>query len=152
MFAAPYLLPWASLVAQRLNNLHAMRETWVQSLGQEDPLATHSSILAWIIPWMEEPGKVQSMGSQRGRHNWNEHTRTQDLDRKYTRWAWRILQCQKQETTQTKQNTQKGSLSPHTVMKICQRNPDQTERDPSGQSWEKLHNRISEVVLDYSSK
>ena len=45
-----------------------MQETWVQSLGQEDPLekemATHSSILAWEIPWTEEPGRLQSMGSQ----------------------------------------------------------------------------------------
>ena len=58
----------ASLVAQRLKHLPLMRETWVQSLGQEDPLekemATHSSILAWRIPWMEEPGGLQSMGSQ----------------------------------------------------------------------------------------
>ena len=50
----------AAPVAQRLKPLPAMRETWVQSLGQEDPLekkmATHSSILAWRIPWMEEPG------------------------------------------------------------------------------------------------
>ena len=48
-------------------------ETWVQSLGQEDLLekemATHSSILAWKIPWMEEPGRLQSMGLQRVRHN-----------------------------------------------------------------------------------
>ena len=48
-----------------------MRETWVQSLGWEDPLeegmATHSSILAWRIPWTEEPGRLQSMGSQRVR-------------------------------------------------------------------------------------
>ena len=61
MFAAPYLLPWACLVAQRVKNLHAKRETWVQSLGREDPLekelATHSSILAWRIPWTEEPGR-----------------------------------------------------------------------------------------------
>ena len=66
--------PYASLVAQRLKRLPAMRETWVQSLGWEDPLekemATHSSILAWIIPWTEEPGGLQSMGSQRVRHNW----------------------------------------------------------------------------------
>ena len=59
----------ASLVAQRLKHLPAMWETWVQSLGWEDPLekemATHSSILAWRIPWMEEPGGLQSMGSQR---------------------------------------------------------------------------------------
>ena len=51
----------------------AMWETWVQSLGQEDPLekemATHSSTLAWKIPWMEEPGRLQSMGSQRVGHN-----------------------------------------------------------------------------------
>ena len=52
-----------------LMSLLAMQETWVQSLGQEDPLekgmATHSSILAWRIPWTEEPGGLQSMGSQR---------------------------------------------------------------------------------------
>ena len=58
----------ASLVAQRLKHLPAMRETWVRSLGREDPLkemATHSSILAWRIPWAGEPGGLQSMGSQR---------------------------------------------------------------------------------------
>ena len=59
----------ASLVAQRLKLLLAMWETWVRSLGQEDPLekemATHSSILAWRIPWMEELGGLQSTGSQR---------------------------------------------------------------------------------------
>ena len=53
-----------------VKNLPAMQETWVQSLGCEDPLekgmATHSSILAWRIPWTEEPGGLQSMGSQRG--------------------------------------------------------------------------------------
>ena len=53
--------------------LPAMQETPVQSLGQEDPLekemVIHSSILAWRIPWMEEPGGLQSMGSQRVRHN-----------------------------------------------------------------------------------
>ena len=51
-----------------------MQETWVQSLGQEDPvekgMVTHFSILAWIIPWTEEPGGLQSMGSQRVRHDW----------------------------------------------------------------------------------
>ena len=65
---------WASLVAQRLKPLPAMRETWVQSLGQEDPLekemASHSSILAWRIPWTEEPGGLQSTGSQRVGHDW----------------------------------------------------------------------------------
>ena len=61
------------LVAQRLKRLPAMRETWVQSLSQEDPLekkmATHSSILAWRIPWTEKPGGLQSTGSQRVRHD-----------------------------------------------------------------------------------
>ena len=63
----------ASLVAQSLKCLPAMRETWVRSLGWEDPLEkemeTHSSILAWRIPWMEEPGGLQSMGSQRVGHD-----------------------------------------------------------------------------------
>ena len=58
----------ASLVAQRLKRLPGMQETKVRSLGREDPLekemATHSSTLAWRIPWREEPGRLQSMGSQ----------------------------------------------------------------------------------------
>ena len=62
-----------SLVAQLVKNLPAMEETQVQFLDWEDPLekgmATHSSILAWRIPWTEEPGKLWSMGSQRVRHN-----------------------------------------------------------------------------------
>ena len=63
----------ASLVAQRLKCLPPMRETWVRSLGREDTLekemATHSSILAWRIPWTEEPGRLQSTGSQRVGHD-----------------------------------------------------------------------------------
>ena len=63
----------ASLVTQAVKNLPAMQETQVQSLDWEDPLekgmATHSSILAWRIPWTEELGGLQSMGSQRVRHN-----------------------------------------------------------------------------------
>ena len=63
----------ASLVAQRLKHLPAMQETQVRSLGWEDPLekemATHSSILAWRIPWTENPGGLQSMGSQRVGHD-----------------------------------------------------------------------------------
>ena len=63
----------ASLVAQRLKLLPPMWETQVRSLGWEDPLekemATHSSILAWRIPWTEEPGGLQSMGSQRVGHD-----------------------------------------------------------------------------------
>ena len=60
-------------MAQRLKHLPAMRETWVRSLGREDPLeeemATHSSILAWRIPWTEEPGGLQFTGSQRVGHD-----------------------------------------------------------------------------------
>ena len=61
-----------------IKNLPAMQETQVQSLGQEDPLekgmATHSSILACRIPWTEEPGRLQSMGLQRLRHDWTTST------------------------------------------------------------------------------
>ena len=64
----------AFLVAQRLERLPAMWETWVRSLGQEDTLekemATHSSILAWRIPWVEEPGGLQSTGLLRVGHDW----------------------------------------------------------------------------------
>ena len=75
-------IPWASLVAQMENNLPAMQKAQVRSLGREEPLEngmpTHSSILAWRIPWTEEPGELQSMGSQRVRHDWvtNSHTHT----------------------------------------------------------------------------
>ena len=61
-----------------VKNLPAMQETWVRSLGQEDPLkegmATYSSILAWRISWTEEPGRLQSMGLQRIRHDWAANT------------------------------------------------------------------------------
>ena len=63
----------ASPVAQLVKNPPAMWETWVQSLGREDLLekeiAAHSSILAWRIPWTEEPGRLQSMGLQRTDHD-----------------------------------------------------------------------------------
>ena len=65
---------WASLVAQTVKNLPAMQEIWVWSLVWEDPLekgmATHSSIFAWRIPWAEEPGGLQSMGSERAGYDW----------------------------------------------------------------------------------
>ena len=60
-------------MAQMVRNLSALQETPVRSLGQEDPLqkemATHSSILAWRIPWTKEPGRIQPMGYQRVRHS-----------------------------------------------------------------------------------
>ena len=65
----PLQCSWASLVTQMVKNLPAMWETWVRSLSWEDALekemATHSRILAWRIPWTEEPGRLQSMGLQR---------------------------------------------------------------------------------------
>ena len=73
MIGCPLQYSWASLVAQMVKNLPAMRETQVRFLGSEDPLeremTTHSSTLAWKIPWMEEPGGLQSMGSLRVGHD-----------------------------------------------------------------------------------
>ena len=72
-YLAAFIMVQVSLVAQMVKSVPAMQETWVQSLGWEDPLeeemAIHSSILVWKIPWMEEPGRLQSMGSQRVGHN-----------------------------------------------------------------------------------
>ena len=72
--------------AQMVKNLFAMQETQVWFLGQEDPLdrerATHSSIPAWRISWTEEPGRLQSMGLQRVRHNWTTNT--------FTLYQWKI--------------------------------------------------------------
>ena len=75
-------------VAQRLKCLPPMRETWVRSLGREDPLekemAIHSSILAWRIPWTEKPSRLQSTGSQRVRHDWA----TSPHYKKVSVWYW----------------------------------------------------------------
>ena len=69
----PTVTSWVSWVAQMVKHLPAIWETWVRSLGWEDSLekgkATHFSILAWEIPWTEEPGRLQSMGSQRVGHD-----------------------------------------------------------------------------------
>ena len=81
----PFQYTWASLVAQLVKNLPAMRETWIQSLGQKDPLekgkATHSSILAWRIPWT-----LWSMGSQMVGHNWATFTFTSNNSKKWLHW------------------------------------------------------------------
>ena len=72
-----YILYGAFLVAQMVKNLPAMQEIQIRSLGWKDPLekgmATHSSILAWRIPWTEEPGRLQYMGSQRVGHDYILH-------------------------------------------------------------------------------
>ena len=73
LFLCDNPLPQASLVAQTVKNLPAMQETWVQSLGWEDPLEkgmdTHSSILAWRIPWTKGPDRLQSVGLQTVGHD-----------------------------------------------------------------------------------
>ena len=65
-------------MAEMVKTLRAIQETQVRSLGQEDALekemATHSTVLAWRIPWMEEPGGLQSRGSQRVGHDWRDFT------------------------------------------------------------------------------
>ena len=77
-FVISMFISGTSLVAQMVRNLPAMQETWVQSLGWEDPLerrmATPSSILTWRITWTEEPGGLQSMGLQRVEHDWATNT------------------------------------------------------------------------------
>ena len=74
LFSFPYPICWASLMAQMVKHLSAMRETWVRYLGLEDPLeqevATHSSTVVWKTPWPEVPHRLQSMGSQRIGHDW----------------------------------------------------------------------------------
>ena len=85
----------ASMVAQKVKNLPAMQETGVRSLGWEDPLekglSIHSSILVWKIPWTEEPGGLQSMGSQRVGHDWATNTATSlsfTLMVEAVSWSW----------------------------------------------------------------
>ena len=75
-----------ALVVENLPAVQETQETWVRSLGWEDPLeegmATHSSVLSWRIPWTEEPGRLQSMGSQIVGHNWATHTHTRRMMRR----------------------------------------------------------------------
>ena len=88
------ILVRASLVAQMVKRLPWMQETWVWSMGWEDPLekrmATHSSILSWRIPWTEEPGGLQSMELQRFWHDWatNRHKHISRIQRNPVWQAW----------------------------------------------------------------
>ena len=97
-----YFLEGASLVAQMVRNLPAMQETWVQSLGQEDALekgmATHSGILAWRIPWMEEPGRLQSVGLQRVWHDGVTNTLTSRVATVMRKWRGSLWDCYRDET------------------------------------------------------
>ena len=85
-----------------VRNLPAMQETWVWSLGQEDPLekgmATHSGILAWRIPWMEEPGGLQSMGLQRVGHDGVTNTVTSGVATVMHKWRGSLWDCYRDET------------------------------------------------------
>ena len=94
----PLQYSWASLVAQMVKNLPAMWETRVWSLGWEGPLgkgmATYTSILAWRIPWTQEPGGLQSVGSQRVGHDWatntHTHTHTHTHTQKMALQSWTV--------------------------------------------------------------
>ena len=84
----------ASLVAWRVKSLPAMQETWVWFLSWEGPLekeiVTHSSVLAWKIAWTEEPGGLQSMGSQRVGHNWATNTLTLTKGERVAKTYWQL--------------------------------------------------------------
>ena len=102
-----------SLMAQPVKNLPAMQETWIWSLGWEDPLekgmTTHSSILAWEIPWKEQPGWLQSIGLQRVGHYWaTKHTHTHThtfIGKEKKKLNWGLTSCFsiKPETTHSRQ-------------------------------------------------
>ena len=100
-------------MAQTVKNLPAMRETWVPSLYQEDPpkkgMATHSSILAWRIPWTEEPGRLQSMGLQKVGPNWVTNTFTLKLY--VCPYRWIALASSLQEPSRGT-SEEPGSLQP----------------------------------------
>ena len=95
-----------------VKNLLAMQKTRVRSLGQEDPLekemATHSSILAWRILWTEEPGRIQSMGSQTVRHNWVIFIHFEPVGTPFPAFILRGLKCLKKINCRLK--SQKASL------------------------------------------
>ena len=97
---------WASLMAQRVKSLPAMRETWVRSLGLEDPpekaMATHASTLAWKIPWMEEPGRLQSMGSQ-------SRTRLSNFTLCSVHWVWDCFSKISWKRSHPKENIHEGT-------------------------------------------
>ena len=83
---------WASLVAQLVKNLSAMWETWIWSLGWEDTLekwkANHSSILAWRIPWTQEPSRLQFLELQRVGHDWATFKKEKSLHQMFSEHAW----------------------------------------------------------------
>ena len=136
-----------SLMAQMVKNLPAMQETQVQPLGWEDPLekglGTHSSILAWRIPWTEEPDEQQSMGLQRVRHDWvtNTHTHTH---------TWR-------PTTPSRTNTNKRCPFHHRGLECKNRKSRDTWSDrqvwPESTKWSRVKaNRVSREHTGHSKQ
>ena len=116
---------WVSLVAQTVKNLPTMKETCVQSLGREDPLdkgmtthssTTHLSILAWRIPWREEPGGLQSMGSQRVRHDWATNTQVLLADKDVIWSLWQTLRSKQREPQRLKQSQTIFFLFAYTIL------------------------------------
>ena len=126
----PFSITIVQVYAERVKHLPTVRETRVWSLGGEDPLeketATHSSTLAWKISWMEEPGRLQSMGSQRVRHNWatsfhfTSHILLKLFPKSYRErnTSELILWGQHHHDTKTRQIYQKENCRPVSLMNI----------------------------------
>ena len=113
---------YGSQVVQRVKNLPAREEIQVQSLGREDPLEKgtniHSNILAWRIPWTEEPGGLQSMGSQRVGHNWATEYSTQQQPSPLA-WHWKHFMIQSQFTLSVSFPIILPIWFPHKQAKLC---------------------------------
>jgi len=135
-----------------VKNLPAMQETWVQSLGQEYPLkkgmATHSSILAWRIPWTEESGGLQSTGAQRVGHDWvpNIHTHT------HTHVNYTSIKMEKIQLSSVQLFSWSDSLRPHGLQHArlpCQSSTPRACSNSCPSSWW-CHTTISSSVVPFS--
>ena len=145
-------LPWWLSGKKNLPPMQELREMCVQSLGWEDPLeegiATHSSILAWRIPWTEEPGGLQSMGLQRGRRTWSDLARTyvytRHTGRRYMKWldgySWKSSRVQVLAPPET--SCKPGEWRVLAVSQVpCLESGDNNSVHFTGLSWE-LINRV----------
>ena len=111
-----------SLVAQTVKCLSTMRENWVPSLGREDKLEKEMAIHSWKIPWTEEPGRLQSMGSQRVGHDWATSLSLpftfQELSNWYRLWRQGSEEAKKKKTKPQKTKNQEGNFTGSLVVKI----------------------------------
>ena len=133
------------LVAERLKCSPAMQETQVRFLGGDDPLekemATHSSILAWRIPWREEPGRLQSTGLQRVRHNWatSLHLRRRESKsvwkNSWRDYSWKFPQHGKRNSQSSPRST-KSSIQDKPKDKQAKTHINQTNKD-----WQRLNTK-----------